>query len=116
MKNELRFCLVGRGSIGTRHLKNLKSLSCTNIVAFSEFPNKKKDEEFQKRYDIETLYSLEDLRRYNPGAFVIANPTSEHLKVAKMALEMESHIFMEKPISNTLAGIEELRNGLLGKI
>ena len=28
---------------------------------------------------------------------------------------MESHIFMEKPISNTLAGIEELRNGLLGK-
>jgi predicted dehydrogenase len=115
MKNELRFCLVGRGSIGTRHLKNLKSLSCNNIVAFSEFPNKKKDEEFQKRYDIETLYSLEDLRRYNPGAFVIANPTSEHLKVAKMALEMESHIFMEKPISNTLAGIEDLRNGMLGK-
>ncbi len=63
MKNDLRFCLVGRGSIGTRHVNNLKCLSYNNIIAFAETPSKTKDEEYKDKYDIETLYSIDDVKK-----------------------------------------------------
>lgn len=115
MKDKLRFCLVGRGSIGTRHLMNLQSLSYSNIIAFSEFPNKDKDELFFKKYNTKTFYDLHDVRNFKPSAFVIANPTSEHVKTAKIAIDLDCHIFMEKPISHNLSGTEELTEGLVRK-
>ena len=82
MKNDLRICLVGRGSIGTRHLNNLKRLSYNNIIALSETPIKTKDEEYKTKYDIETLYSIEDVKKTNPDIFIIAAPTARHLEFA----------------------------------
>lgn len=112
MKNNLKFCLVGRGSIGTRHLKNLKSLSFNNIIAYSEFIDKDKDEEYNFKYEIRTFHNIEEVKKVRPSAFIIANPTANHMKFADIAVEMNSHIFMEKPISHSLDGIENLRNEL----
>ena len=115
MRNNLRFCLVGRGSIGTRHLNNLKFLSYNNIIALSETPIKTKDEEYKAKYDIETLYSIDDVKKVNPDVFIIAAPTAKHLEFANTAVKMGCHIFMEKPISHNMTGIEELKNGLYEK-
>lgn len=109
MKDKLRFCLVGRGSIGTRHLVNLQSLSCNNIVAFSESPHNDKNEAFFKKYNIKTFCDLDDVRNFKPDVFIIANPTSEHVKIAKIALDLDCHIFMEKPISHSSPASEELK-------
>ena len=38
----LLICLVGRGSIGACHLRNLNSLGQKNIIAYSENSNKEK--------------------------------------------------------------------------
>jgi predicted dehydrogenase len=113
--NDLKFCLVGRGSIGTRHLTNLKSLACNNIIAYSAFIDQDKDREYKTTHGVETFHSVEEIRHLNPTAFIIANPTSRHKEIANIAVSMGSHIFMEKPVSNDLIGIEELGKGVKEK-
>lgn len=115
MKIDLLFCLFGRGSIGTRHLKNLKALSYDNIIAFSESYDKKKDEEYKTKYGVETFHNLEEVKQIKPDVFIIANPTSMHMEYAEIAVNMNSHIFMEKPLSHSLTGIEELKNEIYNR-
>lgn len=108
MEKSLKFCLVGRGSIGTRHLKNLNTLASHKVIAYTENNKNRIDDEYKKDYGIETLHDLEDVKAFAPDAFIIANPTSKHLAFANIAVEMGSHIFMEKPISHSLDGLKEL--------
>lgn len=115
MKNDLRFCIVGRGSIGTRHLKNLKHLSCDNIIAYSENSDKNKDNLYREKYNVKTVYDLNELELLRPDAFIIANPTARHLEMAKIAVDMKSHILMEKPLSNNLKDAYNLNDDLSKK-
>lgn len=112
MNRDLCFCLIGRGSIGTRHLKNLKSLGYSNIVAFSNLENSTKDQEYFNKYQVRTVNNPEQLKKYKSDAFIIANPTSKHIEAANLALDMGAHIFMEKPLSHSLEGVEELKQRL----
>jgi predicted dehydrogenase len=48
--------------------------------------------------------------REKPEIAVIANPTSLHIPVAQAAAEQGCHLFLEKPISNDLNGVERLRS------
>lgn len=105
----LKFCLLGRGSIGTRHLNNLKSLGFHDLAAFSEMKDPAKDQAYVDKYNVCTLHSIDEVKRYRPNVFIIANPTSEHVKSANLALECDAHIFMEKPLSDTAKGVRELR-------
>jgi len=109
MKSNIRFCLVGRGSIGTRHIKSLKNLSRGDIIAFSESDDKDKDAAFESRYGIRTFHNCDDIKNMKPDAFIIANPTSKHVHSAQMAADMNGHIFMEKPLSNKMAGVTTLK-------
>lgn len=109
MKNDFTFCIVGRGSIGTRHIRNLRALSCDNIICFSEVADPQKDEEYRLKYSVETVYDIDEVKRRKPDAFIIANPTAKHIKYAMIAAGMGSHIFMEKPISHNINGVDELQ-------
>ena len=59
MKNkihDLKGLIIGCGSIGTRHLHNLKSLGFTNIAIYDE--NKKRINELSKKYNVTKFDSL----------------------------------------------------------
>ena len=115
MNHDLKFCLVGRGSIGTRHLKNLQSLGYRNVVAFSVSENPEKDKDWLDKYGVMTLRSLHSLQNYQPDVLLVANPTSKHIETANLALDLNAHIFMEKPLSHSLAGVLEFRQRLIEK-
>jgi predicted dehydrogenase len=102
---KIRFCLIGRGAIGTRHVKNLKSLSFHDIIAYSEAYDEEKNRKYKRDYGVETIQDVNKLRDYSPDAVIIANPTSKHIKAAEIALDMGCHIFMEKPLSHNLNGV-----------
>ncbi len=110
-----KFCLIGRGSIGTRHLRNLQALSIEPIIAYSEFPDERKDEDYYSEYRVRTIHDPDEIRLEKPDAFIIASPTAAHLKHARLALEMNGHIFMEKPLSHTCEGVRELQEDLAQK-
>ena len=109
MKNNLRFCLIGRGSIGTRHLKNIKSLGHNDIIAFSKTPDQEKDVRYKDRYGIATVHTLNELDNFKPDVFIIANPTASHMEFSDIAVNMGCHVFMEKPLSHNLEGVDSLK-------
>jgi len=101
----MRIFVVGCGSIGKRHIGNLKRLSLSEITAFD--PRSERREETEEKYGIKVYEKFEDGLSNNPDAVVIASPTSLHLEQAKVAGLKGCHIFIEKPISHNMDGVDE---------
>jgi predicted dehydrogenase len=51
---------------------------------------------------------LDEALAQKPDAVVIANPTSDHVPVALEAARASCHLFIEKPLSHTSDGLDEL--------
>ena len=105
---QFKILLVGAGSIGIRHLNNLATLGQNDFAAFRSQRNSS-DSHFGD-IAVRTHFELESALREQPEIAVIANPTSLHIPVAQAAAERECHLFLEKPISNDLIGVEQLRS------
>jgi len=83
--------VIGTGSIAQKHINILKSLKYL-VYVYSETNN----EFFKKNLKINRLTNLDKL---NVFEFVIlANKTSEHLKVLEILTNQKIHIYCEKPI------------------
>ena len=97
---------MGLGSIGQRHLQNLKKLGVSDFLAWrtrnSPLPN------LLPLQALEIHSSLDGALARNPDIVVICNPTSLHLPVAIQAARAGCHLFVEKPLSHSLDGVDEL--------
>lgn len=103
---ELRFVVTGCGSIGKRHLKNLRALGVREILACDGRAERRA--EVQAQLGIETLESLAHAWAAKPDAVVIAAPTALHMPLAVEAAQHGAHLFIEKPLANTWEGVERL--------
>ena len=105
-----RVLICGLGSIGRRHLRNLRALGVEDIVLVRTGKSTLPDEELKGmpvEADIETA-----LKRHKPQAVIVSNPTALHLDVAIPAARAGCHLLIEKPVSHSLAGLEELRSAV----
>ena len=102
----MKFLIIGCGSIGTRHLKNLKFISVGEIIAYRT--RKKNVRKLEDARHVKTYTNLTEALSQNPDAALITNPTSLHIQSAFDAAKHGCHLFIEKPVSDTLDGIEEL--------
>lgn len=98
--------ITGFGSIGRRHLRNLRALGIEDITVYRTGRSTLPDDELA---GVTVEYDLEKALARQPTAVFIANPTALHLQTALAAARAGSHIFMEKPISHTMDGVDELR-------
>jgi len=101
----MKFLIAGFGSIGRRHFRNLKALGYNDIVLYR---TGKSTLDLSELEDIPVEYSLEAALKHQPDAVIVANPTANHLEVALEAARHGCHLFLEKPISHNLDGINEL--------
>ena len=106
-----KFLVVGTGSIGTRHIKNLIQLGQT-VFAFSEqnkniylFNNRKKI-----LIDKDLNYIMHEV-----DAIIVANSTNLHLDTIKKGISNKCGLFIEKPISNNMSGINKISK-LIGNL
>ena len=110
MKNKfhnLKGLIIGCGSIGTRHLHNLKSLGFSNIAIYDE--NKQRTNELSKKYGVTKFDSLDSaLNVFKPCFSIICTYPSSHVKIASSCIDYNSHIFIEKPLSTNLNGVETM--------
>lgn len=102
----MKFLIAGLGSIGRRHLRNLEALGQHDILLYRTHHSTLPDAD-QLNYPVET--ELTAALDHNPDAVIISNPTALHLQVAQTAAERGCHLFIEKPISHSIAGVEKLR-------
>jgi predicted dehydrogenase len=86
----VKFVIVGLGSIGKRHQKNLNFLGHTTVIC-------------HKNDSLKLI-----LDESQPDGVFICNPTSQHLATAMTVATAGYSMLLEKPISHNLEGIDEL--------
>ena len=102
----MKFLIAGFGSIGRRHLRNLRALGEQEIILYRTHQSTLPDDEIS---DLVVETDLEKALAHRPDAVIVANPTALHLEVAIPAARAGCHLFLEKPISHSLERVDELR-------
>jgi len=105
----MKTLIAGFGSIGRRHLNNLRTLGETDLVLLRSHRSTLPDDDI-KGLPVET--TVEAALAHKPQAVVIANPSSLHLDVAIPAAKAGCSILMEKPVSHNMDRIDELQSAL----
>lgn len=105
----MKFLIAGLGSIGRRHLRNLKHLDQNDIILYRTHQATLPDSEL---CDHPIYTDLGEALAQKPDGVIVANPTSMHLSVAQVAAEAGAALLIEKPVSDSLIGIRELQNVL----
>ena len=96
------------GSIGLRHLKNLKKLGQCDIIIYSSRKSVMPDIE-EEISNFKVFSSLDKALLEKPDICMITNPTSIHIDVALKAANAHCHLYIEKPLSHTLDNLKKLQ-------
>lgn len=102
MKKNTPILIVGFGSIGERHWRNLKLLGYTNLSVYDTDHKKVK----RAGATVVPTLSLAACKRF--AIALICNPTHLHVPTARMAVRAGCHVFIEKPLSDTPRGADVL--------
>jgi predicted dehydrogenase len=94
--------VIGYGSIGKRHIKNLISLGINNIVLFREL-SKEND------LGLKEVYSMNDFLTEEPDFIILSNPTSLHFQYLSILLSENISVLVEKPLVLLKEEIEKTR-------
>lgn len=112
------FC--GLGSIGQRHLRNLRALlgDEVEVLAYRARrsspvlnPNmtvRAAPDELETIYNIRSFDDLDAALAEGPDAVFVTNPNTLHMPVALAAARAGCHLFIEKPVSHSMEGVDEL--------
>jgi predicted dehydrogenase len=108
MKRPLsRILVIGCGSAGERHIKNLQSLGVAEICACEQ--DRQRLKHISDEYKIQTFEDYEEVFSNEAiDAALVCTPTSEHIVPALAAIRQGCHVFVEKPLSHTLEGVDNL--------
>lgn len=102
----LKIGLVGAGHLGKIHLKLLKELDQFKIVGFYD-ADKEKAAKIKDEYGVQAYASLDRLLE-EVDAVDIVTPTISHFDCASKALKKSKHVFIEKPVTNTIEEAKSL--------
>ena len=106
MDKTTKIGVVGLGHLGHHHTKHFSRLGCSKLVGVYDV-NKQKRTETALRFKTKPFESLEKLLE-KVDAVSIVTPTRNHSETAKICIEKEKHVFIEKPISETVEEANEL--------
>lgn len=101
----LRILVVGTGSIGSRHIKNLTELSDIEIVAHDIDPESV--DQIGAEYGVEITTDLDATLTPDIDCVFVCTPPVSHLEIAHAALDVGADVFIEKPLSHDLDGTDE---------
>ena len=115
----MKILMIGLGGIGQRHARNLRSMlsdrvellayrvrGFTHVVTprLEADPSKNVETEL----DIQVFPDLGLALAERPDVAFVCNPTSLHVPIALACLRAGCDLFIEKPLSDRLDGIDEL--------
>jgi predicted dehydrogenase/spore coat polysaccharide biosynthesis protein SpsF (cytidylyltransferase family) len=101
-----RAAIFGCGSIGQRHIRNLRELGITDIVALRS--RKGHFKALDPALGVREVQNWGDLLECEPDVAIVSNPTSCHLDTALRLVPHVRGLFIEKPLATSLAGVETL--------
>lgn len=102
----MNILIVGCGSIGRRHLANILSLDAHVASAVDADAVAARD--VAVRHGIAVGTDLVDALRAKPDCVFVTTPTALHLGPALAAARAGCDLFVEKPLSHSMEGVQEL--------
>ena len=103
-KSNLRFLVIGLGSMGKRRVRNLMANKQNDITGFDLLAERCKEAE--EKYKIRTISSIKDIESQSFDAFIISTPPNLHGEYIRLALKHNKHFFVE--VSTSLDGYVEV--------
>lgn len=105
-----KLCLVGAGSIGRRHLRLLSQREDVTLCVVE--PNEACKAAVAQEYPQMPFFDSMEAAVTEGGceAVIIATPHRTHAPLAIQALELGAHVFVEKPMSDSLEDCVALLN------
>jgi predicted dehydrogenase len=101
----MKALVVGYGSIGRRHVNNLLTMPNIEVIVCTN-----RTDINLKNNRIKFYKSLDDSILEKPDFGVIANVTNRHIPIAIKLAQKNIDLFIEKPLSDSIIGINKLVN------
>ena len=102
----MKVLVLGCGSIGRRHIRNIINNFEHDLFAFDPVLDNLKI--VKKEFGVKTFDNEEDAFNIHPDIVIVAGPTATHVQCARKAIDTGAHVFIEKPISHSMDGVETL--------
>ena len=99
----LKIGVLGAGHLGKIHINLLKEISAFDLVGFYD-PDQSKADQIK---DVKYFSSMDDLMD-QCDVIDIVTPTVNHYECAVKALRNSKHIFIEKPLANTIQEAKDM--------
>ena len=114
----MKVLIAGLGSVGQRHAANLRTLCGDelDLLAFRvrregrviSLDHGARSGDPEEEYGIRSFDDLDEALAEQPDAVVVANPPAMHVPVALAGARAGCHLLVEKPLSHSEDGVEEL--------
>ena len=102
----LQVGVFGVGHLGKFHLNNWKEIDTVNLVGFYD-PSDENAMAAAKKYGLKRFKNAADLIDACDVVDIVA-PTIMHYELCKMAILKSKHVFVEKPLANTMMEAKEI--------
>ena len=103
----IKIGLIGTGHLGKIHLRLIKELNPIYELVGIYDSNPEQAAEVGKTYNCKVFSSAEDL--IDEVDYVdIVTPTTSHFEIASIAIKRSTHVFIEKPVTQTTAEARSL--------
>jgi predicted dehydrogenase len=104
----LKIGVFGVGHLGKFHLNNWKEIKDVEVVGFYD-PSDDAAQDVTEKYQLPRFLDADRLIDAVDVIDVIA-PTTYHFNLARQAIRKGKHVFLEKPMANTMQEAQELVN------
>ncbi len=104
----MRVLIVGLGSIGRRHLANIRKVNRDALITVWHQHARNRGETENHLAIDHIAYSIEEALEFKPDVALIASPAASHVATGISLARQNVHLFIEKPISATQDGVSEL--------
>lgn len=116
----MKILMIGLGSIGQRHVRNIRRLygDSVEIIAyrvrrlqqtFSDAMQIRDGVNLEEEHKITSYSNLDEALSTKPDVAFITNITAKHMECALKCAKAGCDIFLEKPVSDSMDGVEELK-------
>jgi predicted dehydrogenase len=96
----LKIGIIGAGHLGKFHINNWLEINDVELVGFYD-TDENNTKQVVEKYHLKNFSSAEELLD-NCDAVDIVAPTTFHFELCALALRKGKHVFVEKPLTNTM--------------
>ena len=102
----LKIGVFGVGHLGKFHLNNWKEVTTVELVGFYD-PDDDTSKEISEKYQLPRFLDEDELMTACDAIDVVA-PTNFHFQLCEKAIRKGKHVFVEKPLANTMDEARQL--------